>query len=57
LTTRLRRVGARAGDASDADVEVARQQEEYVTGSIAWSRIDAAGEPARTLAHARAAIT
>jgi predicted kinase len=48
-------VGA-SGDASDADAEVARKQEEYVTGSIAWSRIDAAGAPSQTLADARAAI-
>src|SRR5581483_3157095 len=29
LATRLGRIGARSGDASDADVEVARQQEHY----------------------------
>jgi predicted kinase len=56
LPTRLQRVGERASDASDADAEVARKQEEYVTGSIAWRRIDAAGSPAQTLADARTAI-
>ena len=56
LPTRLQRVGGRAGDASDADVEVARKQEEYLTGSMTWSRIDAAGSSAQTLANARAAV-
>jgi uncharacterized protein len=56
LAVRLQRVGQRAGDASDADVEVARKQEEFVTGPVAWTRIDAAGSPAQTLANARAAI-
>jgi predicted kinase len=57
LATRLQRVGARAGDASDADVEVARKQEEFATGPITWSEVDAAGPPAQTLINARAAIT
>jgi aminoglycoside phosphotransferase family enzyme/predicted kinase len=56
LPTRLQRVGERTGDASDAGVEVARKQEEYLTGPIAWSRIDAAGSSAQTLANACAAI-
>jgi predicted kinase len=57
LPTRLQRVGRRAGDASDADAEVARKQEDYVTGQVGWSRIEAAGSPTQTLANARAAIT
>jgi aminoglycoside phosphotransferase family enzyme/predicted kinase len=56
LATRVQRVSARTGDASDADVEVARQQEEFVTGPITWRRVDAAGSPAQTHANARAAI-
>jgi uncharacterized protein len=56
LATRVRRVSARTGDASDADAEVARKQEEFVTGPITWSRVDAAGSPAQTHANARAAI-
>jgi uncharacterized protein len=56
LSTRLQRVGQRAGDASDADVDVARKQEEFVTGPVTWSGIDAASSPAQTLANARAAI-
>jgi len=56
LAVRLQRVGQRAGDASDADVEVARKQEELVTGPIAWTQVDAGDSPAQTLANARAAI-
>jgi len=56
LATRLQRVGARRGDASDADAEVARRQERYEVGSLDWSKIDASGTPEDTLAHARAAL-
>jgi uncharacterized protein len=56
LATRVQRVSARTGDASDADAEVARKQEEFVTGPITWSRVDAARSPAQTHANARAAI-
>ena len=56
LTTRLQRIGERALDASDADAEVARKQEEFPTGAVTWRQIDASGSPAQTLATARAAI-
>ncbi|MGN6748153.1 MAG: AAA family ATPase [Xanthobacteraceae bacterium] len=56
LAVRLQRVGKRAGDASDADVEVARKQDEFVTGTITWTHIDAGGSPAQTLGKARGAI-
>ena len=56
LTTRLQRIGERAPDASDADAEVARKQEEFPTGAVTWRHIDASGSPAQTLATARAAI-
>jgi predicted kinase len=56
LATRLRRVDARRGDASDADADVARQQERYEVGSLDWSKIGASGTPVDTLAHARAAL-
>ena len=56
LATRLRRVGTRAPDASDADADVVRKQEEFATGALTWRRIDASGSPAQTLARARAAI-
>jgi aminoglycoside phosphotransferase family enzyme/predicted kinase len=56
LATRLRRVGTRALDASDADADVVRKQEEFATGVLTWKRIDAGGSPAQTLAQAGAAI-
>ena len=56
LATRLQRVAARKPDASDADIEVARKQEEYVTGDVTWKLVDATGPPAQTLVNARAAM-
>jgi hypothetical protein len=56
LPTRLRRVGARGPDASDADAGVARKQEEFEIGDIAWAIIDASGSPEETVAKARAAL-
>lgn len=52
----LQRVGARTGDASDATPEVVSAQLRYDTGPIAWTRIDASGPPARTLARALDAL-
>ena len=56
LATRLQRVSERAPDASDADAEVARKQEQFPMGAVCWKRIDASGSPAQTLVTARAAI-
>jgi predicted kinase len=47
LDERVARVAARRNDASDADARVARAQEKYAVGDIAWARLDAAtGLPA-----------
>jgi hypothetical protein len=54
LAVRIARVGARTGDASDADASVARSQETYDLGSIDWSEVDASGTPEDTLRNARA---
>ena len=43
LDVRLARVAGRRGDASDADANVIALQEKLETGTIAWSRINAAG--------------
>ena len=56
LQTRLNRVGTRGLDASDANVEIARQQELFELGSIEWIKIDASGSLPETLELARAAI-
>jgi len=56
LATRIARVGARRGDASDAGAAVVEAQERYDLGALDWTRIDAAGTPDATLARARAAI-
>lgn len=56
LETRLRRVGARTRDASDADASVARAQERYALGTIDWLKIDASGTPEQTLQRAQTAI-
>jgi uncharacterized protein len=56
LDTRLKRVGNRARDASDADPAVAQAQERYDLGHIDWTVIDAAGTPENTLARAKVAI-
>jgi predicted kinase len=53
MPTRLARVGARRGDASDADVTVVRAQESYQLGPNDWSAVDASGTPDDTLTRAR----
>jgi predicted kinase len=56
VATRIARVGTRRHDASDADAQVARQQESYDLGALDWARVDASGTPEETLARARAAL-
>jgi uncharacterized protein len=53
LATRLARVGSRSHDASDADAAVARAQEGYDLGPLAWTQIDASGSLEDTLSQAR----
>lgn len=57
LATRIKRVGARVNDASDADAAVARRQEQYDLGLLDWIRIDASGTPEQTLARAKDALS
>ena len=56
LATRMARVGARQGDASDADSAVARAQEQYALGHNDWESIDASEGPQSTLARARKVV-
>jgi hypothetical protein len=56
LATRIARVGARMGDASDADAKVATQQESYDIGPLDWAVIGAEGTPDQTLDRALAAL-
>jgi predicted kinase len=56
LDVRLRRVGARRADASDADAAIAREQESYALGALDWTRIDASGTPDETFARAKAVL-
>ena len=52
LETRLARVRSRSGDVSDAGAAVARKQEDYDLGRLAWSKVDASGTPDETLPRA-----
>ena len=54
LETRVRRVGGRSHDASDADATVARAQESYQLGGLTWPRVDASGTPEETFRAPRA---
>jgi uncharacterized protein len=56
LQTRVERVGARRGDASDADANVAQMQEQFDLGRITWSKVDASGTPEETLIRAMAML-
>jgi hypothetical protein len=50
------RVAGRSGDASDATPQVVERQLTYDTGEITWTRLDASGTLAGTVAAARQAL-
>jgi uncharacterized protein len=56
LATRLRRVGRREKDASDATPGIAGLQENYNIGPIDWAIIDAWGTPEQSLKQCRSRI-
>jgi hypothetical protein len=53
----LKRVAGRHGDSSDADSTVLEQQLHADLGTIAWPRVDVAGDAAAALANARQALS
>ncbi len=55
LATRLQRIAARRGDASDADEQVARRQMAEPLREPGWRAVDASGSFEATLANARVA--
>lgn len=56
--TLIERVGARCGDASDADAAVVERQLGYALGALApWTRVEAGGTADETLTHVRALVT
>jgi predicted kinase len=57
VATRLRRVGDRKNDASDATPAIAELQEKYDLGTLDWTVIDASGTPEQTLKRCQACIT
>ncbi|MGJ4994600.1 AAA family ATPase [Bradyrhizobium sp. HKCCYLS3077] len=50
LQVRQDRIQSRVGDASDATVAVAKDQESYDIGALDWWQVDASGTPEATLA-------
>jgi predicted kinase len=56
LRSRLERVGARTGDASDADASVVQDQEKFELGHINWAKVDASGTPEETFIRAKVAL-
>ncbi len=49
LAIRLKRIGSRQNDASDANRDVATLQEGYDLGRLDWPVVDASGSPGQTL--------
>ncbi len=56
MGTRIKRIGQRSGDASDATPEIAMRQEDYDLGDLNWTLIDASGTLEQTLQRCRDAI-
>jgi hypothetical protein len=56
VAIRMRRVGGRANDASDATPAIAEHQETYDLGAMGWNAVDASGTPEQTLQRCRARV-
>jgi uncharacterized protein len=57
LATRMKRVGDRTNDASDATPAIAGLQENYDLGAMDWTVIDASGTPEQTLQRCRPCVS
>jgi hypothetical protein len=56
LGIRLGRVEPRRNDASDANRQIATQQENYEIGRLDWPVVDASSSPAQTLERSLACL-
>jgi aminoglycoside phosphotransferase family enzyme/predicted kinase len=56
IKTRLDRINTRGPNASDADAEIARQQENHAPDSVDWTIVEVSGSLDETLGKVRAAI-
>lgn len=56
LATRMSRVSHRNGDASDATVDLVKNQETYDLGPLDWHMVDASGTPEQTLQRSKVAL-
>jgi aminoglycoside phosphotransferase family enzyme/predicted kinase len=56
LETRLKRIGRRESDASDATPAIAERQDQYDIGKLDWTVVDASGTPEQTLTRCQAQI-
>ena len=56
IETRIKRVGGRVNDASDASMEIVRRQEEYELGDLDWHKVNASGTPEQTRKNALARL-
>ena len=56
LATRMKRIGQRVSDASDATAQLAQIQDGYDVGPMDWSVVDASGTPEQTLDRCKTAL-
>lgn len=56
LATRIKRIGQRVNDASDATADLARIQDRYDVGPMDWKVVDASGTPEQTLNQCKTAM-
>jgi len=57
LGTRIARIKHRGSDASDADMKLAREQEEYQLGELTWTKVDASSSVDQTFGQVRLVVS